>query len=74
MLLALGMLIFLFRELFGLHLILCFFAIFTNFLFFLNFYLGFFVFLSNCIFSYVEHGTPPETCIWPGGVIGMLAR
>ena len=34
-----------FCELFELHLILCFFAIFTNFLFFLNFYLDFLFFL-----------------------------
>ena len=53
------------------------FVIFSDFheLFVLfKFLFGFFVFLSNCIFSYVEHGTLPETCIWPGGVIDMLAR
>ena len=44
-----------FCELFELHLVLCFFVIFANFLFFFYFLFGF------VVFSYVEHGTSPET-------------
>ena len=68
-----GMLNF-FVSFLGLHSILCIFSDFHEHFALFKFLFGFFVFLSNCIFPYVGHRTPPETCIWPGGVIGMLAR
>ena len=54
-----GMLNF-FVSFFGLHPILCFLAIFTNILFFLNFYLDFLFFFVTVFFLFAEHGFLPD--------------
>ena len=59
-----------FCELFGLHLILCFFAIFTNFLFFLNFYLDFLFFLVTVFFLMWD--TEPRQKLAFGRVVSLV--
>ena len=74
MLTALGMLNSYFVSFWASFNFVFFSLIFTIIFDLFKFLFGFLVFLSNCIFSHMGHGTPPETCIWLSSVIGMRAR